>query len=102
MISKSVFAAPRLQSGEEDQSECRREMGHGLERSWRMMHFKNTNNQNPYLIYILTSIPASVDDNASSIASASATDIDPAAANRSVAASQESAREYSSVSGSGE
>jgi hypothetical protein len=53
-------------------------------------------------LILLTSMPASLDDRASSIASASATDIDPAAAKRSVAASQESAREYSSDNGSGE
>lgn len=51
---------------------------------------------------ILTSMPAAAEDRASSIASASATEIDPAAIKRSVAASQESACEYSSVSGSGE
>lgn len=52
-------------------------------------------------MYTLTSIPASVDFKALSIASASATLIDPAAANLSVAASHESACEYSSVNGSG-
>lgn len=53
-------------------------------------------------VCILTSIPASADFNASSMASASATLTDPAAAKRSVAASHESACEYSSVNGSGE
>lgn len=55
-----------------------------------------------YYCIVLTSIPASADLIASSMASASATLTDPAAAKRSVAASHESACEYSSVNGSGE
>lgn len=61
-----------------------------------------TTTKNLVLFQYLTSTPASEADSAFDRALDSATDIDPAASKRSVAASHDNARKYSSVRGSGQ